>query len=117
MDDMSGDLHAPKARDTERDAQQVEHAPEDPQPAKHPSMRPAFKIALLIAGIIVLLAAIAYGIYWWTIGSYQQSTNDAFLQADQASVAPRISGYINEVLVRDNQIVTAGQVLARIDAR
>jgi len=32
-------------------------------------------------------------------------------------IAPKISGYISEVLVEDNQPVKAGQLLARIDDR
>ena len=32
-------------------------------------------------------------------------------------IAPRVSGYIAQVLVGDNQSVKAGQVLARIDDR
>jgi membrane fusion protein (multidrug efflux system) len=39
------------------------------------------------------------------------------VQADNTLIAPRISGYISEVLVADNQVVKAGQVLARIDDR
>lgn len=31
--------------------------------------------------------------------------------------APKIVGYIDEVLVRDNERIAAGQVLARIDDR
>jgi membrane fusion protein, multidrug efflux system len=43
------------------------------------------------------------------------STDDAYVQADNTLIAPRISGYISQVLVTDNQPVMAGQVLARID--
>ena len=44
-------------------------------------------------------------------------TDDAYVQADNTLIAPRVSGYISEVLVADNQAVKAGQVLARIDDR
>src|SRR6202030_1386426 len=37
--------------------------------------------------------------------------------ADNTTIAPKVSGYLHEVLVRDNERVKAGQVLARIDDR
>ena len=44
-------------------------------------------------------------------------TDDAYVQADNTLIAPRVSGIISEVLVTDNQPVKTGQVLARIDDR
>jgi membrane fusion protein, multidrug efflux system len=46
-----------------------------------------------------------------------ESTNDAYVKADSTTVAPKVSGYIAEVLVGDNQPVKKGQVLAQIDDR
>ena len=39
------------------------------------------------------------------------------MQADKVNVAPRIAGYVVEVLVGDNQPVKAGEVIARLDDR
>jgi membrane fusion protein (multidrug efflux system) len=39
------------------------------------------------------------------------------LKADSTIIAPKVGGYLSEVLVRDNQPVKAGQVLAKIDDR
>ena len=39
------------------------------------------------------------------------------MQADSTTVAPKVSGYLREVLIADNQAVKAGQVLATIDNR
>ncbi|PZM08245.1 HlyD family secretion protein [Rhizobium tubonense] len=69
----------------------------------------------------VLLAGIAfgayYGHYYWTVGRFIESTDDAYVKADFTTVAPKVSGYIKEVLVNDNDTVKAEQVLARIDDR
>jgi membrane fusion protein (multidrug efflux system) len=46
-----------------------------------------------------------------------QSTDDAFIAARQIAVAPKISGYIADVQVTDNQHVMQGDVIARIDDR
>jgi membrane fusion protein, multidrug efflux system len=74
-------------------------------------------ILLGAAGAGALAAAILYGQYYWTTGRFLVSTDDAYLQADNVLISPKISGYISEVAVEDNQPVHAGQVLARIDDR
>jgi membrane fusion protein (multidrug efflux system) len=53
----------------------------------------------------------------WTVGRFLVSTDDAYVKADNTTIAPKVSGYLNKVLVADNQHVKAGQVLARIDDR
>jgi membrane fusion protein (multidrug efflux system) len=74
---------------------------------------------LLMAGaaVAVLAGAAWYGFDYWTVGRYLVSTDDAYVKADSTTVAPKVSGYLHEVLVADNEPVRAGQVLARIDAR
>jgi len=74
---------------------------------------------LLLAGTAVaLLAGVAwYGWDYWTVGRYLVSTDDAYVKADNTTIAPKVSGYLRDVLVGDNEHVTAGQILARIDDR
>jgi membrane fusion protein (multidrug efflux system) len=71
--------------------------------------------------ILALLAGTAaggyYGYKYWTIGWYLESTDDAYIKADFTTIAPKVAGYIAEILAQDNERVTAGQVLARIDDR
>ncbi len=75
--------------------------------------------ALLLTGaaLIGLTAVADFGWGYWTVGRFQQSTDDAYVRADTAIIAPKVSGYLGEVLVTDNQQVKAGQPLARIDNR
>jgi len=75
------------------------------------------KLLLLPLGALVLAGAAWYGWNWWTVGRFQESTDDAYVKADSTIIAPKVSGYLAEVLVQDNQAVTAGQPLARIDDR
>jgi membrane fusion protein (multidrug efflux system) len=44
-----------------------------------------------------------------------ETTNDAYLKADAMVVAPRVGGYVAEVLVGANQDVVPGQLLVRIE--
>ena len=50
-------------------------------------------------------------------GVSRRSTDDAYVQADNVTIAPKVSGYIETVSVDDNQPVKAGHVLAEIDER
>jgi membrane fusion protein (multidrug efflux system) len=91
-------------------------APAEPATAK--SRMGGFKKGVLLA---VLLAGAGYGAdfgyNYWTFGRFFESTDDAYVKADYTTVAPKVAGYIKEVLVNDNDVVKAGQVLARIDDR
>jgi len=73
------------------------------------------KQTLIICGVAIVLAGV--GIYTLTGDSTRQSTNDAFIAADYSVVAPKVGGFISQVLVEDNQQVKAGQLLALIDDR
>jgi membrane fusion protein (multidrug efflux system) len=73
------------------------------------------KAALAAVALCVLAGAGVYSYRYWTVGRFLESTEDAYLKADYTTIAPKVSGYIAEVLVDDNQKVEAGQVLARID--
>src|SRR6266702_1214210 len=75
------------------------------------------KLLLAGAGAAVLAGASWYGYDYWTVGQYLVSTDDAYVKADNTTIAPKVSGYLNGVLVADNEHVKAGQVLARIDDR
>ena len=71
-------------------------------------------------GLAVLLALGAGGAFaydYWKDGRFLQSTTNAYIRADYTVVAPKITGYITQVLVEDNEQVTPGQILARIDDR
>jgi membrane fusion protein (multidrug efflux system) len=74
---------------------------------------------LLLAGAAVALlsGAVWYGWDYWTVGRFLVSTDDAYVKADNTTIAPKVSGYLSAVLVGDNERVKAGQILARIDDR
>ncbi|MBW7974119.1 HlyD family secretion protein [Bradyrhizobium sp. BR 10289] len=75
------------------------------------------KLLLMGAAAVALAGAGWYGYDYWTVGQYLVSTDDAYVKADNTTIAPKVSGYLNGVLVSDNEHVKAGQVLARIDDR
>jgi membrane fusion protein, multidrug efflux system len=88
------------------------------QRARGRRLRVPFRSILLAAAAAGTIAsAIVYGQYYWTTARFLVSTDDAYLQADNVLISPKVAGYISNVLVHDNQPVHVGQVLARIDDR
>jgi membrane fusion protein (multidrug efflux system) len=82
-----------------------------------PALQVSRRTVMFSLGILLLLAAGVWGVRWWTVGRFIESTDDAYLQADSVTVAPKVSGYVAEVYVADNQAVNAGQPLVRLDSR
>ena len=72
----------------------------------------------LIGGCLLLGLGIAwYGVNWWTVGRFIQVTDDAYIGGDVTTIAPHVAGFVQQILVTDNQFVQAGQPLVRLDAR
>jgi len=84
--------------------------------AKGLRLSPRRLLIAAAAGLLLIVAAL-YAHYWWTTGRFLVSTDDAYVRAHSVLISPKVSGYIAEVPVDDNQAVKAGQVLARIDPR
>ncbi|MHA6193156.1 HlyD family secretion protein [Pseudomonas wadenswilerensis] len=72
---------------------------------------------ILIGSALALAVLAAIGGPHLFGNDHRQSTNDAYVSADYTVVAPKVAGFIKEVLVEDNQQVQAGQLLATLDDR
>lgn len=103
------------------DVQPVGVKPEPvPPPSPLAMRRFRWSIRLVAIGMasVMALCAVAYvGWEYWTVWRFEQSTDDAYVQADVVAIAPEVAGYIAAVQVDDNQHVKAGDVLATIDPR
>jgi len=75
------------------------------------------RVALVVGAVAGLAVATQYGVDYWRTGRFLVDTDDAYVDADSSTIAPRVSGYIDKILVEDNQQVKAGAVLATIDDR
>ncbi|MER8365523.1 HlyD family secretion protein [Mesorhizobium sp. M1348] len=97
-------------------------APEAPvKPADVTPLAPAKKkrsmrsLLLPIIGLALLGAGAWYGYDYWTDGRFMITTDDAYVQADTAFISPKISGYVDQVKVTENQQVKAGDPLLIVD--
>jgi membrane fusion protein, multidrug efflux system len=84
--------------------------------ASQPAQRKVPRFLLPTGIVLGLIGVVALG-YWWIVGRFIQSTDDAYLQADSVTVAPKVSGYVTDVYVGDNVTVKAGDPLVRLDSR
>jgi membrane fusion protein (multidrug efflux system) len=91
-----------------------------PHDGKAPDGKPRRRLRdrpLLILGLgLAVVAVIAGGLLFWLNARQYQSTDDAFVDAHMVRLAPQIAGRVTQVLVNDNQPVTAGQLLVVLDS-
>ncbi|ELY5826534.1 HlyD family secretion protein [Cronobacter turicensis] len=78
---------------------------------KRPGKKP-----LIILGIVVIIMVIG-AIIWWFMTRNLETTDDAFIDGDAVTVAPKVAGYVTELRVKDNQRVKKGDLLVVIDPR
>src|SRR5690242_9872414 len=87
-------------------------APVSTRPSR--PLRQRLRLPLMLLGPLVVLI----GAGWWYLTSGRfVSTDDAYVQAARTMITTDISGRVVEVAVRDNQRVSKGDVLFRIDDR
>ncbi|MGA2998760.1 efflux RND transporter periplasmic adaptor subunit [Bradyrhizobium sp.] len=67
--------------------------------------------------LVSLIVAIAVGWQLWSYYMLEPWTRDGRVRADVVTVAPDVAGLISDVFVHDNEKVTKGQPLFRIDQR
>jgi len=76
--------------------------------------KPPNKRVLVVVGVIALLAIGAGGRMWYR-SSHFVETENAYVTGRMHQVSSRVAGVVTKVLVEDNQMVKAGDVLALLD--
>ncbi|ODT85780.1 HlyD family secretion protein [Phenylobacterium sp. SCN 70-31] len=91
----------------------AEDNPARPRGLADPRVRRGLLLAALVLAVL--------GAFWFVrhqqFGRFQQSTDNSYIAADSVVVASKIAGYVDAVLVTDNQLVRRGEALAKIDSR
>src|SRR5262249_10170891 len=83
--------------------------------AQKPAGSAKLRLAALLAIGLLLGGSGYYARYWWSTGRYLVTTDDAYVGSRNATLSPKVSGYICEVAVEDNARVHEGDVIARIE--
>jgi membrane fusion protein (multidrug efflux system) len=71
-----------------------------------------------LLGVVALAILLVAAWFGWRIYFYPyETTDDAFVDARSFSLAAKVSGYVSDVPVTDNQHVQAGDIILKIDPR
>ncbi|GHU27203.1 multidrug resistance protein A [Betaproteobacteria bacterium] len=84
-----------------------------PSNAPRPNGKRGKSLALLAC--VFLLLALAWGAYWFYLGRWQESTDDAYVTGHIVQITPQVGGTVRAVRVNDTDEVVAGEVLAELD--
>ncbi|HEY6195330.1 MAG TPA: HlyD family secretion protein [Candidatus Eisenbacteria bacterium] len=84
-------------------------------PAAAAAARPN-RIPVIVLGTLALIG-LGFGIARWRWGLTHVSTDDAQVEGHIVPTLARVNGYVAEVPVSENDHVTAGQLLVRLDDR
>ncbi|RKT27191.1 membrane fusion protein (multidrug efflux system) [Paraburkholderia sp. RAU2J] len=95
--------------DTARASAKPDPVPETQQP------RTKRKLLLTLLATTVVVAGAAYGAYYFTVGQYHQSTDDAYVSGNLVQLTPQVSGTVVAVNADDTQIVKQGAPLVTLD--
>ena len=82
----------------------------EPAPAKTP---PNWRVRGVLA--VVVLVALGFGAKMWYHSSHFVETENAYVAGHVTPVSSRIAGVVTRVMVEDNQLVKAGDVIAELD--
>ncbi|WP_237718402.1 HlyD family secretion protein [Rhodovulum sp. PH10] len=73
------------------------------------------KRVLPVVALVVLGAGAWYGWQWWTVGRFMVSTDDAYVGAENATLAAKVAAFVASVPVEANQHVKAGDPIVVLD--
>lgn len=95
---------------TDKNRQSEENQDNDQQPERK---RPGKKPLIILAVVVVIMLIV--GFWFWFTTRNIETTDDAFTEGDAVTIAPKASGYVVKLLVKDNQRVRKGDLLVEID--
>jgi membrane fusion protein (multidrug efflux system) len=106
-----------KSKDETEDGKNDDGDDDESDGEKKPGFvkRHPFVVAGIVLGLIV--AGVTFYFYWLTALHPFESTDDAFVDAREFAISPKVAGYIASVPVTDNQFVGAGSPIVQIDDR
>jgi membrane fusion protein (multidrug efflux system) len=103
----SESTEAPSAR-----ARAAEAASGNTETAKPGSRRKPIFIGI---GALALIAGVWFAYQYITVGRFMVSTDDAYVGVHMSVISPKVSAYVSDVPITDNQFVKEGDVLVRLD--
>ncbi len=94
----------------------MENQPQKPEVISESAKKKTNK-GFTIGLIVLLVAGGGFGIYKYVTGAHHEDTEDAQVEGNISQVIPRVSGYITDIRVADNQLVKKGDTILILDDR
>jgi membrane fusion protein (multidrug efflux system) len=85
------------------------------EPAAAPPPPARRRRILVLIALIFTVLGVLWAVYWVLVLSKREQTDDAYVNGNKVVISPQISGTVIALLADDTQLVTAGQVLVRLD--
>jgi membrane fusion protein (multidrug efflux system) len=70
---------------------------------------------LTIIAVVFFVIGLLWGLFWFFVLAERERTDDAYVNGNKVVISSQVSGTVVAVLTDDTQLVTAGQVLVRLD--
>ena len=65
---------------------------------------------------VVVLAALAWGLWYWLDGRWYESTDDAYVDGNVVQITPQVAGTVISIAVDDGSYVEEGDALVKLDS-
>ena len=72
-------------------------------------------LMLRLLGVVLLVAAIAWGLWYYFDGRWYEGTDDAYVNGNVVQLTPQIAGTVISIGADDGDRVHAGDVLIKLD--
>ncbi len=72
---------------------------------------------VIAGGVLAALLLVGGGLWWWLATRGTENTDDAYTDGTSVTIAPKVAGYVVELLITDNTRLRAGDLILRIDPR
>lgn len=73
------------------------------------------KQLMTLLGVVILIAAVAYGLYYFLVARFHEDTDDAYVNGNVVQITPQVTGTVIAVNADDTQTVKAGDPLVVLD--
>jgi len=93
----------------------TEQADWNVKPVSRPPRPGKRRLMLLILFAVVVLAVVAFGVYYWLYGQFYENTDDAYVNGNLVQITPQVTGTVTTIAADDGDLVKQGQVLVQLD--
>ncbi|WOD20352.1 EmrA/EmrK family multidrug efflux transporter periplasmic adaptor subunit [Paraburkholderia kirstenboschensis] len=89
--------------------------PAQPNKPAQPANSGKRKRMMTLLVIVILIAAIAYGLYYFLVARFHEDTDDAYVNGNVVQITPQVTGTVVAVNADDTQTVKTGDPLVVLD--